>query len=457
MRRNLSQVRFEHRLAGLLLLVAGPGFVAVLALSWLWELAGGVPWSLVGGAAVISGFGAWALFREVVRPLQTISNLVAAMREEDFSTRASGAHAGDALGEVFLELNALSELLQEQRLGAIEATALLRTVMQEIEVAVFTFDEEHRLKLVNRAGQKLLARPAERLLDCTAEELGLGHCLEGETNRTIQAAFPSGVGRWNVRRSSFRQGGRPRHLLVFADLSRALREEERLAWQRLIRVLGHEINNSLAPIKSISETLDQLVRRNPLPGDLKEDMTRGLGVIATRADNLSGFMATYTQLARLPAPVFAPVELRPLLERIAGLETRVPVRLKPGPAVTVEVDPGQLEQLIINLLRNGAEAVLSHPAAHSGQSPGLTVSWACSGPQVSICVEDDGPGLANTANLFVPFFTTKPGGSGIGLVLGRQIAEAHSGTLTLENRCEASGCRATLRLPIERAVAGGSA
>jgi len=330
--------------------------------------------------------------------------------------------------------------MREQRLGALEATALLRTVMEEINLAVFAFDDEHRLRLANRAGEKLLAQPVERLLGRTAQELGLANCLEGEPARTFQAAFPGGLGRWGMRRSSFRQGGLPHQLLVLADLSQALREEERQAWQRLLRVLGHELNNSLAPIKSISGSLSALLAKDPLPEDWRDDAQRGLGVVTTRADALSRFMEAYSKLARLPQPKLRPVELGPLIRRVAGLETRLEVAVTPGPDVTVQADPDQLEQLLINLVRNGTDAALETKG-------GVRVGWIRSGASLEIRVEDEGPGLSNTANLFVPFFTTKPGGSGIGLALSRQIAEGHSGSLTLENRTDRTGCRAQLRLP----------
>ncbi len=379
--------------------------------------------------------------RRVARPLRTLSSLLSAMREGDFSTQARGAQAGDPLGEVLVELNALIEILREQRLSALEATALLRTVMEEINVAVFTFDDRQRLRLTNRAGERLLAQPAERLMGRTAVELGLASCLEGEPTRTIQMAFPGGMGRWGMRRNRFRQGGLPHQLLVLADLSQALREEERQAWQRLLRVLGHELNNSLAPIKSLSGSLVNLLAREPLPEDWKDDVQRGLQVITTRADALSRFMEAYSRLARLPLPKVGPVRIGDLIQRVVGLETRLTVEVVPGPDLTLQADGDQLEHLLINLVRNAADAVLE---THGG----VRINWAKTGSQLQIEVEDEGPGLSNTANLFVPFFTTKPNGSGIGLVLSRQIAEAHGGSLTLENRTDRAGCGARLRLPL---------
>jgi PAS domain S-box-containing protein len=383
----------------------------------------------------------FALRERVVRPLQTISNLLAALREGDYSIRARGATTEDALGDVMLEINALGETLREQRLGALEATALLRTVMSKIDVAVFTFDMDGRLRLVNDAGERLMGQPAERLLGHSAMELGLDECLRGEPTRTLQITSDEGVGRWGVSRSSFRERGLPHQLLVLSNLSRALREEERQAWKRLVRVLGHELNNSLAPIKSIAGSLESLLRREQRPPDMEEDMQRGLAVIAARAESLSRFMEAYSRLAKLPHPQLEELDVSSWIRRVAELETRVEVIVEPGPDVVIQADGDQLDQLLINLLRNAVDASLE-------TGGGVMISWSRNGTHLDVWIEDEGPGLSNTANLFVPFFTTKPAGTGIGLVLSRQIAEAHGGSLTLENRRGAHGCAAHLRLPL---------
>jgi signal transduction histidine kinase len=396
----------------------------------------------------------------VVLPLQTLSNLLAALRESDFSIRARGASGDDPLGAVMLEVNVLASTLHDQRLGALEAGALLRTVMVEIDVAVFTFDGAHALRLVNRAGERLLAQPAEQLLGRTADELGLRACLVGQSPRIEDVAFPGASGRWEVRRTTFRQGGRPHQLLVLADVSRPLRDEERQAWQRLIRVIGHEINNSLAPIKSIAGSLESMLSRmaatsesdpssgsgptyRPFGSDPEaiDDMKRGLAIIAARSDSLSRFTTAYARLAKLPAPRLESINVPALVRRIAGVETRLPIHIADGPDVAIRADPDQLEQLLINLVHNAADAALQ-----TGGS--VTIGWKREGRSFELWIDDEGAGLTNASNLFVPFFTTKPGGSGIGLVLSRQIAEAHGGTLTLENRAERRGCRAHLRLPV---------
>ena len=393
------------------------------------------------------GFAA-ALHSRVVRPLQTGANLLAALREGDFSVRAHAARHDDPLGELFTEINQLSAVLHEQRLSAREATALLNTVMETIEVAVFAFDSTGHLKLTNRAGEKLLAAPAAKLLNRQATELGLSDCLQGDPVRVLgETTFPGGTGRWGLRRTSFREKGLPHELVVIADLSQALRAEELQAWQRLVRVMGHELNNSLTPIKSIAGSLGQIFRSPKRASDWESDMLSGLDIIAARAEGLTRFMQAYARLARLPQPVRANSSVAQLVERAAAIELRQPVQVLGGPDLTISCDAAQIEQVLINLLKNSTDAALEQRTAGHTDA-GVRIQWIQNACFVEIMIEDDGPGIANPGNLFVPFFTTKAEGTGIGLVLSRQIAENHGGTLVLENRSPATGCIATLRLPV---------
>jgi two-component system nitrogen regulation sensor histidine kinase NtrY len=444
----MRRLSYERRIQLLALAAGLPGSFIALILLWTGSYSSGSAWTLT--FLILSLWLGFALSvrHRVVFSLQTLSNLLAAMREEDFSIRARGARSDDAMGEVMIEVNALSTMLREQRLGAMEATGLLRTIIEEIDLAIFTFDHEAKLRLVNRAGERLLGRPLERLLGSTALELELAGCLVGESARTMELAFPGASGRWSMRRGSFRQGGLPHQLVVLSDLSRTLRDEERQAWQRLIRVLGHELNNSLAPIQSVAQGLESgLNAANQLPelqagpaAPILQDLQEGLAIIRSRTEALGRFMAAYSRLARLPKPKHLPVPVADWVHRTAKLETRVKVCIKEGPRAIISADVDQLEQLLINLIRNAADAALETDGS-------VQVGWLVQGSQVEVWVIDDGPGIPNTANLFVPFFTTKPAGSGIGLVLSRQIAEAHGGQLTLENRVDARGCEARLRLP----------
>jgi nitrogen fixation/metabolism regulation signal transduction histidine kinase len=424
-------------------LVAGlPGSLFALFFIWTAAWRPHVQWTFT--LLIISvwlGFGI-AVRERVVRPLQTLSNMLAGLRESDYSIKARQARVDDPLGLAMLEANILRDTLREQKLGALEAAALLQRVMQEIDVAVFAFDADDRLRLANRAGFQLLGGPPERLIGRDAPSLGLATSLETQTHSTLELSFQGRMGRWDVRRSTFRQSGVPHQLLVLTDLSRALRQEERQAWKRLIRVLSHEINNSLAPIKSSAESLLTLMSRPQRPADLDDDLRSGLTVIAGRSEALGRFMGSYADFAKLPPPTPGQVHVASWVRRVADLETRLPVQVRDGPELMIDADGDQLDQLLINLVRNGVDAALE-------EKGDVEVGWERRGESVRVWVQDDGPGLSDTKNIFVPFFSTRPGGSGIGLVLSRQIAEAHGGTLELENRTDSNGCVATLTLPIE--------
>ncbi len=437
----MRRLAHEERILLLALLAGLPALVAVAVLLWNAPFSGLFKGTLFGLLLVVWVAAARAAQVRVMRPLQVIANILAGLREGHFTIRARAEEGTDVLGAVRRELNALSESLKEQRLGALEADALLKRLMEEIDVAVFAFDPDGVLRVANKAGERLLAQPIERLHGRTAAYLGLGVCLEGETPRIIDLTLPgTGSGRWEIRRRRFRQGGLPLDLVVLADISRVLRSEERQVWQRLVRVLSHEINNSLAPIKSVAGTLIHLLERTPRPADYEEDLKSGLDVVAGRADSLNRFMASYARLAKLPPPTPGPVNVAAWVSRVVLLDQRVPIRVVPGPEITIQADGDQLDQVLINLLKNAIEAALETRG-------GVEVGWLDRGNEVELFVRDEGPGLSTTTNLFVPFYTTKPSGSGIGLVFCRQVVEAHGGHLVVANRTDRKGCEARLTLP----------
>jgi two-component system nitrogen regulation sensor histidine kinase NtrY len=381
-----------------------------------------------------------ALIEGMIRPLQTLSNVVSSLREGDYSFRARGAGAQDAIGELSAEVNALADLLQKQRVRSLEATALLGRILEVMHAPLFAFDRDDLLQLVNNAGVQLLSRTHARSFGRAARELGLENLLAAP-DQSVHS-FGSRPTRWLLRKAVFRQDGAPHTLLLLADVSLPLQEEEQMAWKRLIRVLGHELSNSLAPIKSIAGSL--LARVDHMEGDddTLRDFRRGLGVVESRADALHRFVQSYRLLAQLPQPKLRPVPLAPLLERVVLLEQRLTVELEPGPAAMLHADPDQLEQMFINLLANAVDASLAN-----GSQP-VRASWSIADSSVWVAIEDRGLGIANAENLFVPFYTTKQAGSGVGLALAQQIARAHGGEIRLANREDGEGARATVRLPV---------
>lgn len=421
-------------------LLALPAMI-IAAILFYWH-----PISLVPALVLAAcGFAYFALIAAVLidslaRPLQTLSNVVLSMREGDYSFRARGAAAHDALGELASDINSLADLLQKHRVRSLEATALLARILEVVRMPLFAFDRECRLQLVNDAGLELLGIPYARGFGRTAQELGLENLLNAQ-DQTLHGFGPKPA-RWLLRKASFRQEGAPHTLLLLADVSQPLEEEEQIAWKRLIRVLGHELSNSLAPIISISGSL--LARVQSLQGEeaTVRDFSRGLGVVESRAEALHRFVQSYRRLAQLPPPQLKCVPLAPLLERVVLLEQRLPVQLDPGPPAAVNADSDQLEQMFINLLANAVDPSLANGAQF------VRVTWEVTGPNLSVVIEDRGQGIANAENLFVPFYTTKPSGSGVGLLLAQQIARAHGGKIQLVNRDDGQGACATIRLPL---------
>ena len=441
MARNAPRARNLELALTLLVLT---GAVPAVVLAGIFIIRTSLPteltWTLVV-VVLVAWFGAASAARQMtMRSLNLIANLLGALREGDYSIRGLNAPEGSSMAMVMREVNDLGAILQRGRTEAVESTALLTHVMEEIAVAVFAFDPTGQLLLVNKAGEKLLGKSNEDAVGLAASSIGFDEYLTGDARRLIDRSSGGRRSRFEMSRAMFYRDGRPHQLVVLTDLSQALREEAQAAWQRIVRVLSHEINNSLTPIKSIAHSLKRILDRAP-EFQRQDEVQQGLSLIEERSGALGRFLRAYAQLARLPKPRPKAIRVSDLVNRIVELEKRLAVRVQASPDVQVSADADQVEQLLINVVRNAVDASME-------TGGGVSIGWKTSGGWFELNIEDDGKGLSDTSNLFVPFFTTKPNGSGIGLALSRQIAEAHGGTMSLENRLSHQGCRATLRLPM---------
>lgn len=439
-------MRFERKITVLSLLSGIIGILIALVLLWTgsFQLSTQL---LLTFLILLCWIGfALTVTNKVAFPLRTILNIVGALREGDYSMRLRGARRDDAMGELAWELNQLVQFLQKQRFDVVESTALLRKILAEIDVALFGFDSGNVLQWVNDSGRQLLKLNEDKIIGSHAKEFGLDLCLKGPTPRIVDLSLPGGVGRWELRRATYREKGLSHQLVFLSDMTRTLHEEERQAWKRLIQILRHEINNSLTPIQTVAQSLQTRLKQKSRTKDWEEDVREGLEIIAERSEVLGGFIASYSRLTRLPEPMFDEMKVETWIRRVVGLETRLPVEIILGPELIIQADHSQLDQLLINVVSNAVEASLE---ANRPTGEHVVITWRIAGSFLELWIDDDGPGLDTTTDPFVPFFTTKPQGSGIGLALSRQIAEAHGGYLTLINHQERPGCRALLRLPIE--------
>jgi two-component system, NtrC family, nitrogen regulation sensor histidine kinase NtrY len=445
-KRSRRLLPFSHRILFSVLLAGFPAVALCLVL--LWTNSYSLDHKLEGTALTVFSWLGLSLSARgtLVGSLRVLSNVVSSMKEEDFSFRATAALEDDAMGELAMEINSLAKALEMERLGSLERASLLRKVMTEAGAVILAFSPDGKVHLMNKAASELLAQDEEHILHRTAADLGIEDLLDGPTSETISRTFGSIEKRWLVRRTWFRQHGVQHRLVVLSEASEALRAEERSAWQRLVRVLSHEINNSLAPIKSISWSLSRMPEFSVLSPAAQQEIRYGLEIVGSRADSLNRFLQSYTQLARLPRPSKQIFELAPLIFQVCSLEPRLAVRVQAGSAVRVKMDRSQLEQALINLIRNAVEAVLTLPPAPPFDDS-VIVSWQSDGADLEVLIEDRGVGLQATENLFVPFYTTKQTGTGIGLILSRQIVENHGGYLTIQNRNDVHGCKVILKIP----------
>jgi nitrogen fixation/metabolism regulation signal transduction histidine kinase len=262
-----------------------------------------------------------------------------------------------------------------------------------------------------------------------------------KTEQVVELNVGKGKRKFQVVRDQYREHGQQHELFFITDVNVLLRDHERQAWQNLIRVLSHEINNSLAPIASLANTLQTLSTKQELTSKFSQHLSESLEIIAERAQSLKKFINSYRQLTHLPEPKIDKINLQAMLDKITPLFNQRNIVVDCQPQLMAHVDPVQFEQVLINLLKNADEAMID-------KSADILVRANTDVDSIIIEIIDSGVGINNTDNLFTPFYTTKKQGSGIGLVLCREIIEAHQGNLSLENRSDQQGCIVKIELSI---------
>lgn len=384
------------------------------------------------------------IHRKSAYQFRSLSNLLDAMIQGDYTLRAYSGNHDLALKELILAINTLAERLNKQRIESVESQLLLRTVIDHIDVAIIALSDDNKLMFFNPAAKKLLqlseTKIDERYLNAQLQQLTVFECGE---NKVMPLHFADQYGKFNIHMEEFREAGKQRKLFFITNVSNMLRSEERNAWQSLVRVLSHEINNSLSPINSISQTLKRFLEKHENIQEHKENLLEGLEIIAQRSNNLKEFVNSYKQISNLPEPKKQISSLKKLVEKVTLLFHENTISVKTEQDMMLFIDPVQIEQVLINLLKNAVEAIKA-----VGTAGEVAISWWMEDDSFIMTITDDGIGIANNANLFVPFYTTKKQGSGIGLVFCRQILEVHSGELSLTNRESCRGCKVTLKLPL---------
>jgi nitrogen fixation/metabolism regulation signal transduction histidine kinase len=441
---RLSLVTRWSALVGTLLAV---GILIALALD---HLLPGQPLAVLGICLLCVVPIAIITIRSQIQPIlslfRALEGTVTSYRDGDFSF---SLHWGqnDELSDLVQAHNALGEVLREQRLDLVQRELLLDTMVQNTPVAMLLVMEPARgqrtIVYGNLAARQLLA--AGRKLE--------GHALDEILAQTAPALvealarggdglFTAGEGEdeevYHLARRNFSLNGRRHELLLLRQLTTELRRQEVQTWKKVIRVISHELNNSLAPLASLAHSGAELVRRGQT-----ERLPQILETIGERTRHLESFILGYARFAKLPTPRIEAIAWSDL---VAGLAAQVSFRLNGElPEEPAQVDRAQMEQALLNLLKNAHESG-SHPSQVELQIKRVHDTMR---DVVRIDVLDRGTGMSDAVltNALVPFYSTKRSGTGLGLALAREIAEAHGGRITLANR-EGGGLAVTMILPV---------
>lgn len=378
----------------------------------------------------------YALVHYVERTNRDLARFLAAVRYADFSQNFVSGGLGPSFDELKTAFNEVLDAFRQARAEKEEQAHYLQTVVQHIGIGLIVFDSDGEVSLINNAAKRLLGVPrlghiadlnrVNPILTTTLQNLGpQGRDLVGFAE--IQLALHASV---------FRLSHREHTLVALHDIGPDLDEKEMEAWQNLIRVLTHEIMNSITPIASLAATADGMLKEDVLDAEATEDIRSAVSTIQRRSEGLLHFVEAYRGLTRVPAPSFEIVLVADLFARVEQLmrpqfvKSAVELRIQVDPpSLELTADPEQVEQILINLLSNAREATAHRPGA------GVDLTAYMARDKVVVEVADNGSGIVEEAlgKVFIPFFTTKRDGSGIGLSLCRQIMRLHRGSISVRS------------------------
>lgn len=422
----------------LVLLSAVPSFIMIGTLTWLGDYD-----TLESITIAVLVVVPWLVmvvmhYQLSIRPWRAVVNILLSFKERDYSIRSPAAPLDDVVCIVLSELNAIADSLSLSRSDVIDTQHLLSRILAEVDVAVFLFNQDNEIVLANRYASSLFSVNPESLQGKTLESLGLEFAKYSAPTSLHEHAFPTRKSRWLVKHSSYRQQGQPHQFILLADIGKNLRQEELEAWQKLIRILSHEINNTLTPLKTSVAVMRRTLPRVVQAQEDQEDMIESLDIIDNRIDSLNRLVNDYGQMARLPKPNRQMASITDLCRHVIRSFEQQGVVLMKGDDIRMNIDPAQIEQVVVNLIKNAVEA--NHDVSR------VEVHLSKDENQTRLCIDDFGHGIENMDNVFVPYFTTKPQGSGIGLIISRQIIEAHGGSIRLLNHPDHDGCRVEILL-----------
>lgn len=385
--------------------------------------------------------------------LRSLTSVVEGMLQGDFSLKARQELTSSGLSSLVNSINTLSHELSSHKLANIEKRALLEKIITQIDIGVITADEDGNVSAINRAAIVMLQIEQESPIK-TLQQIPL--TLPDKPGKAlVHLQFGEQFKKLYVQVDSFREFGSDQTLILITDMNHVLRQEELKSWESLVRVISHEINNSLAPIASLSNSLIDIVNHCDFNQpdalqDAREDITSSAKIISDRAKSLTDFIAQYRSLTHINQPQREVITIRALVNPILPLFAPQKIMLEGDADLVCALDSTQIKQVLINLLKNAVEAI-QHPDAGDALAA-ITIAVAViqfpQGNKLRIDIIDSGCGIRHNQNLFVPFYTTKAQGSGIGLALSRQIIELHQGSLRIFNRETAQGCCARIELPL---------